>query len=34
MAEVLACLHHVTGEAEYRDRAMALLAAFGGLGND
>lgn len=34
MAEVLARLHHLTGEAAFRTRAQALLEAFGGLGQD
>jgi uncharacterized protein YyaL (SSP411 family) len=32
MAEVLARLHHLTGEPRYRDRCEAVLSAFGGLG--
>jgi uncharacterized protein YyaL (SSP411 family) len=32
MAEVLARLHHLTGEPGFRDRADALLRAFSGLG--
>ncbi|MBN9511079.1 MAG: thioredoxin domain-containing protein [Alphaproteobacteria bacterium] len=32
MAEVLARLYHLTGDARWRDRAQAVLAAFGGLG--
>jgi uncharacterized protein YyaL (SSP411 family) len=31
MAEVLARLYHLTGDARWRDRAQAVLAAFGGL---
>ncbi len=31
MAEVLVKLHHMTGEAAYRDRAERLIAAFSGL---
>ena len=34
MAEVLARLHHLTGEAGYRIRAEAVLSAFGGLGRN
>jgi uncharacterized protein YyaL (SSP411 family) len=33
MAEVLARLHHLTGEAAFRSRAEAVLTAFGGLGD-
>ena len=34
MAEVLARLHHLTGEVGFRARAQALLGAYGGLGQD
>ena len=34
MAEVLARLHHLTGEAAFRERATAVLSAYGGLGEN